>query len=197
LDIVIATRNKKKIEEVRRLLSGLDINIVTIDNYGNMPEIIEDGNTFEENALKKARAIAQITKKPALADDSGLQVDALGGAPGIYSARYAGDDSDDRKNIEKLLKEMKGIKDRRARFVCIIAFALPDGSYYLFEGVTEGTIGEVPKGEKGFGYDPIFYPDGYDKTFAEMESEQKDFLSHRGKALRKFKEFIKENMRKF
>ena len=197
MDIVIATRNKKKIEEVRRLLSGLDINIVTIDNYGNMPEIIEDGNTFEENALKKARAIAQITKKPTLADDSGLQVDALGGAPGIYSARYAGEDSDDRKNIEKLLKEMKGIKDRRARFVCIIAFALPDGSHYLFKGVTEGSIGEVPKGEKGFGYDPIFYPDGYDKTFAEMEPEQKDFLSHRGKALRKFKEFIKENMRKF
>lgn len=196
MDIVIATKNKKKVEEIKRLLSDLNVNILTLDDFKDLPDIVEDGKTFEENALKKAMTIAKMTGKPSIADDSGLEVYALGGAPGIHSARYAGENSNDAKNIEKLLKELKDKKDRRARFVCCIAFALPDGKVNLFFGVTEGIISEIPKGEKGFGYDPVFYPEGYDKTFAEMPSEKKDLLSHRGKALKKFKEFIKNYLNK-
>lgn len=196
MDIVIATKNKKKVEEIKRLLSDLNVNILTLDDFKDLPDIVEDGKTFEENALKKAMTIAKMTGKPSIADDSGLEVYALGGAPGIHSARYAGENSNDAKNIEKLLKELKDKKDRRARFVCCIAFALPDGKVNLFFGVTEGIISEIPKGEKGFGYDPVFYPEGYDKTFAEMPSEKKDLLSHRGKALKKFKDFIKNYLNK-
>lgn len=196
MDIVIATKNKKKVEEIKRLLSDLNVNILTLDDFKDLPDIVEDGKTFEENALKKAMTIAKMTGKPSIADDSGLEVYALGGAPGIHSARYAGENSNDAKNIEKLLKELKDKKDRRARFVCCIAFALPDGKVNLFFGVTEGIISEIPKGEKGFGYDPVFYPEGYDKTFAEIPSEKKDLLSHRGKALKKFKDFIKNYLNK-
>ncbi len=193
MEIVIATRNKKKVEEFKRILSDIDIKLLSMDDFPSCPEVIEDGETFEENAVKKALSVAKYSNKISVSDDSGLEVYALKGAPGIRSARYAGDKADDFSNIEKLLTEMKDIPDdkRGARFVCCIAVAYPDGKVEIFNGITEGYIGWKPKGERGFGYDPIFYPMGYNRTFAEMLPEEKDALSHRGKALRKFKKYIK------
>ena len=193
MEIVIATRNKKKVEEFKRILSDIDIKLLSMDDFPSCPEVIEDGETFEENAVKKALSVAKYSNKISVSDDSGLEVYALKGAPGIRSARYAGDKADDFSNIEKLLTEMKDIPDdkRGARFVCSIAVAYPDGKVEIFNGITEGYIGWKPKGERGFGYDPIFYPMGYNRTFAEMLPEEKDALSHRGKALRKFKKYIK------
>lgn len=192
MDLVLATRNKKKIEEIKRITEGLKITIFTLNDFPGCPEVIEDGIAFEENAIKKAVAVAKYTGKAALADDSGIEVYALNGAPGILSARYAGKDADDRKNIEKLLSEMQSvsIEQRGARFVCCIALALSEGSIHTFHGYAEGTVGREPKGVRGFGYDPLFYPDGYDRTFAEMTDEEKDKLSHRGKAIRKVQEFF-------
>jgi XTP/dITP diphosphohydrolase len=194
MEIVLATRNKKKVEEIKRITSGLEISILTLDDYPGSPEVEEDGRTFAENATKKAVRIAQCTGKPSLADDSGLEVYALKGAPGTLSARYAGEGADDRKNVEKLLREMRFIEKRGARFVCCLAFALPDGSIKIFNGYTEGSIGTETKGRGGFGYDPVFYPEVYDRTFAEMSDEEKDSLSHRGKALREFHSFIKQKI---
>jgi XTP/dITP diphosphohydrolase len=195
MEIVLATRNKKKIEEIKRIISGLDVSIFTLDDFPECPDVIEDGATFQENAIKKAATVAGFTRKPALADDSGLEVYALGGAPGILSARYAGEGSDDGKNVKKLLNEMCSLEMREARFVCFLALALPDGSATLFEGYTEGRIGTETRGASGFGYDPVFYPRGYDRTFAEMGSEIKDSLSHRGKALDEFAQFIKHKIK--
>jgi XTP/dITP diphosphohydrolase len=195
MDIVLATRNKKKVEEIRRITSGMEITIFTPDDFPGCPDVLEDGATFDENAVKKAVTVARYTGKPALADDSGLEVYALNGAPGALSARYAGEGADDRKNVQKLLEEMRCAEQRGARFVCSIAFALPDGGATIFKGYAEGTIGREAKGPFGFGYDPIFYPDGYEKTFAEMTDEEKDSLSHRGKALREFFRFIKQEVK--
>lgn len=193
MDIVLATRNKKKVEEMSRNLGGMDINILTLDDFPSCPEVEEDENTFERNAVKKALVIAKCTNKIAVADDSGLEVYALNGAPGVMSARYAGESADDAANIGKLLSEMKDISDeqRGARFVCCIALAFPKGKVETFFGFVEGKIGREPKGRMGFGYDPVFYPAGYDETFAEMSPEEKDALSHRGKALEGFKEYMK------
>ncbi len=193
MDIVLATRNKKKVEEMSRILCEMDINIVTMDDFPSCPEVEEDMDTFEGNAVKKALAITKCTNKIAVADDSGLEVYALKGAPGVMSARYAGENADDVANIEKLLSEMKDIPDeqRGARFVCCIAIAYPNGKTETFFGFAEGKIGREPSGRMGFGYDPIFYPTGYNKTFAEMLPEEKDALSHRGKALERFKEYMK------
>jgi len=195
MDIVLATRNKKKIEEIRRITHGMAISIVTLEDFPGCPEVEEDGATFEENAVKKAVTVTRHTGKPALADDSGLEVYALNGAPGTLSARYAGEDTDDRRNIEKLLYEMRSFfgEKRRARFVCCIALALPDGKVSTFYGYSEGRIGMEPKGLDGFGYDPVFYPDGYDRTFAEMSSGEKDAISHRGKALIDVQRYLREN----
>ncbi|GAB4408567.1 MAG: XTP/dITP diphosphatase [Thermodesulfovibrionales bacterium] len=190
LELVIATRNRKKVEELKRLLEGMPVMLYTLDDFPGCPEVAEDADTFEGNAVKKAIAVAGYTGKPAIADDSGLEVYALNGAPGVMSARYAGPGADDRKNIEKLLSEMKGLKDREARFICIIALAFPDGRVETFEGYIEGRIGREPKGSGGFGYDPVFYPAGHDRTFAEMEPAQKDALSHRGKALNGLRGYI-------
>jgi XTP/dITP diphosphohydrolase len=193
MDIVLATRNKKKIEEIKRITEGLKISIFTLDDFPGCPDVKEDGKTFEENAIKKAVTISQYTRKTALADDSGLEVYVLNGAPGMLSARYAGNSADDKRNIEKLLYEMRLISEiekRRARFVCCIALALPDGSVNTFFGYAEGRIGTEPKGFYGFGYDPVFYPDGYDKTFAEMTDKEKDSLSHRGEALGKLQHYL-------
>ena len=194
MDIVIATRNRKKIEEIKRIVEGISISILTLDDFPECPEVKEDGVTFEENAIKKAAAIAAFTGKFALADDSGLEVYAMNGAPGTLSARYAGEDADDRKNIEKLLYEMRSIalKKRGARFVCCIALASPDGSVKTFMGYVEGKIGMEPKGLSGFGYDPIFYPERHTRTFAEMSDNEKDALSHRGKALRQLQRYLIE-----
>lgn len=197
MDLVIATRNKKKIEEIKRIIKDSKISIFTLYDFPGSPEIEEDGATFDENAIKKAVAVAKYTGKAAIADDSGLEVKALHGAPGILSARYAGKDADDRKNIEKLLYEMQSvdIEQRGARFVCCIALVLPDGTTNTFHGYVGGTIGREPRGARGFGYDPLFYPNGYNRTFAEMTDEEKDKLSHRGEALRKVREFLKSQQR--
>ncbi len=194
MEIVLATRNKKKIEEIRRITVDLPITILSLDNFPNCPETVEDKNTFEGNAVKKAVEVCRCTGKPALADDSGLEVDVLGGAPGVYSARYAGatGSGNDVRNYEKLLSELMTIPDnkRSARFVCCMALAFPDGTVKTFLGCAEGCIGREPRGTTGFGYDPVFIPAGHTRTFAEMTGEEKDRLSHRGKALEKLTKFL-------
>lgn len=194
MDVVVATRNKKKIEEIKRILEGTALSILTLDNFPECQEVEEDGSTFEANAIKKAISASKCTEKPALSDDSGLEVYALGGAPGVLSSKYAGKDADDKKNIEKLLHEMRSFTNRKARFVCCIALAFPDGRVKTFHGYTRGRIGTEPKGSNGFGYDPVFYPEGHNKTFAEMNDKEKDALSHRGKALRKLQTYLKSNL---
>jgi XTP/dITP diphosphohydrolase len=194
MEIVLATRNKKKIEEITRITADLAVTILSLDDYPNCPETVEDQDTFEGNAKKKAVEVCLCTGKPALADDSGLEVDALDGAPGVYSARYAGGTGggNDVRNYEKLLSELKEAPDekRGAQFVCCMALAFPDGAVNIFPGYAKGCIGREPKGKTGFGYDPIFIPKGYKRTFAEMSGEEKDKLSHRGKALEKLAEFL-------
>lgn len=195
MDIVLATRNKKKIEEIRRITAGLPITVLSLDDYPRCPETVEDRDTFEGNASKKALEVALFTGKPALSDDSGLEVDALDGAPGVYSARYAPDaeSGNDPKNYQKLLKDLAAVPEekRTARFICCIALAFPDGASYTFFGYSEGRISPEARGEKGFGYDPVFLPRGYDRTFAEMTAQEKDALSHRGKAIEKLIEFLR------
>jgi XTP/dITP diphosphohydrolase len=194
MEIVLATRNKGKIEEIKRITVSMPISIRTLDDFPGCPEVEEGGFTFEDNAVKKAITVAHYTKRPSIADDSGLEVYALNGAPGILSSRYAGVESDDKKNIKKLLHEMRSFDDdnRSARFVCCIALAFPDGNVKTFFGYVEGKIGREPKGAQGFGYDPVFYPVGHSKTFAEMTDDEKDALSHRGKALREFLSYLKK-----
>jgi XTP/dITP diphosphohydrolase len=173
----------------------MQISLLTLDDFPGCPEVKEDGVTFEENAVKKAIAIAKYTGKCALADDSGLEVYEMKGAPGTLSARYAGEAADDRKNSERLLYEMHSIANekRGARFVCCIALASPDGNVRTFLGHVEGRIGKEPKGVNGFGYDPLFYPEGLNRTFAEMSDNEKDILSHRGRALRGLQRYLTEN----
>jgi XTP/dITP diphosphohydrolase len=192
-EIVLATRNRKKIEEIKRVIGNMPISILTIDDFPGCPEVQEEGVTFEQNAVKKALAVAQYTGKPSLADDSGLEVYALNNAPGVLSSRYAGEGTDDRKNIEKLLHKMRTVinEERNARFVCCLALVFPDGKVEIFSGYVEGRIGREPKGPYGFGYDPIFYPKGHDRTFAEMTAKEKDSLSHRGEALVAFQKYLK------
>jgi len=194
MEIVLATRNKKKVEEIRRITTRLPITVLSLDDFPGCPDTVEDRDTFEGNAVKKAVDVAQCTGRIALADDSGLEVTALGGAPGVYSARYATDaaNGNDPKNYEKLLKDLNNIppEERGARFVCCLALAYPDGRTRTFFGFAKGHIGREARGKKGFGYDPVFLPVGYDRTFAEMTAEEKDALSHRGKALEKLAEFL-------
>ena len=194
MNIVLATRNKKKVEEISRIFRGYEVRFLTLDSFPGCPEIEEDGKTFRQNAVKKAVHIAKYAGCAAIADDSGLEVKALDGAPGVFSARYAGDEADDRKNLEKLLSEMKGLGagQRQARFVCCIAFALPDGRCKTFTGYSDGEIAKKPKGFNGFGYDPVFYPEGHRRTFAEMSDMEKDELSHRGKALNRLYIYLKK-----
>jgi XTP/dITP diphosphohydrolase len=196
MEIVLATRNKKKIDEIKRIVKDMPVTIYTLDDFPCCPEVKEDGETFEENAVKKARAVAEYTKMPALADDSGLEVYALGGAPGVVSARYAGEGAGDRKNYEKLLREMSSLPDdkRGGRFVCVMALAFPDSRVETFSGYAEGSIGKEPKGANGFGYDPVFYPEGHERTFAEMSDKEKDLLSHRGMALGRLYAFLKSGL---
>lgn len=193
MEIVLATRNKKKIEEIKRITADLPVVILSLDNFPSCPETIEDQDTFEGNAIKKAVEVCRCTGKPALADDSGLEVDALNGAPGVYSARYAGGaGGDDVKNYEKLLSELNNIPDdkRGARFVCCMALAFPDSTVQTFMGYAIGCINHHPKGSTGFGYDPVFIPIHESRTFAEMSGNEKDRLSHRGKALEKLAKFL-------
>lgn len=199
MEIVLATRNKKKIEEIGRITADLPVTILSLDNFPGCPETVEDRNTFEGNAVKKAAEVCRCTGKPALADDSGLEVDALGGAPGVYSARYAGatGSGNDVRNYEKLLSELMTVPDnkRGARFVCCMALVFPDGMIKTFFGYAEGCIGREPRGTTGFGYDPVFIPNGHTSTFAEMSGEEKDRLSHRGKAIEKLAEFLRSQPR--
>jgi XTP/dITP diphosphohydrolase len=194
LTIVLATTNRKKAEEMKRMFAGYDISFVTLNAFPGCPEVVEDGKTFRANALKKARAVSKFTGLPTVADDSGLEVAALDGAPGVFSARYAGENANDSENVKKLLREMRPLtdsKDRGARFVCCIAFATPEGKYKTFTGYIKGIIGKGQKGFNGFGYDPVFYPEGHNKTFAEMTDQGKDRLSHRGRAMKKLYKYLK------
>ena len=190
--IVFATANEGKVKEIKEILKDFPIEVVSMKEMGITADIEEDGTTFEENSLIKARALSKLTGLPALADDSGLEVDYLNGEPGIYSARYLGRDTDyDYKNnyiINKLSEAQD--KERSARFVCVISLALPDGREFVERGVVEGLIGYEQKGENGFGYDPIFYLPEYGKTSAELSPEEKNKISHRGKALSAMKKLI-------
>ena len=181
--LVIATRNPGKTAEIRDLLEGFPIEIKNLDDFGPIPEVEEDGETFDDNAYKKASFAANVLGMPALADDSGLVVDALDGAPGVYSARYAGENATDEQRVTKLLNELKTATNRKAAFECVISIAVPGGPALTYEGRCEGVIAEQPAGENGFGYDPVFYYPPLKKTFAQLTREEKSRISHRGRAL--------------
>lgn len=192
-DIVIATGNIHKVEEIKSILKDLDIEIISMTSFSQYPKIVEDGKTLEENAAKKAKEAAVFFKKWAIADDSGLEVDYLNGYPGVYCARYAGEECSYDDNNKKLLDALEGVsKERRtANFRTVIAISSPDGKIYLADGKISGTITSQAKGFNGFGYDPIFYVPELKKTFAELDCEVKNSISHRAKALQKVKEIIR------
>jgi XTP/dITP diphosphohydrolase len=181
--LVLATRNAGKTAEIRALLKDFPIEIRNLDDFGPIPEIEEDGTTFDENAYKKAHFAARVLGFPALADDSGLVVEALDGAPGVYSARYAGENASDAERSAKLLQAMAGKTNRAAAFECVISIAVPEGPALTYEARCEGQITDQPIGENGFGYDPIFFYPPLNKTFAQMTMAEKSGVSHRGKAL--------------
>ena len=183
IPLVIATGNPGKITEIQELLTGFPIEIKSLADFGPIPEVAEDGETFDENAYKKASFTAKILGIPALADDSGLMVEALGGAPGVLSARYAGENSTDAQRVAKLLKAMQGQSHRKAAFECVISIAVPSGPALTYEARCEGLIAEQPVGQNGFGYDPIFFYPPLNKTFGQMTIAEKSQVSHRGKAL--------------
>jgi len=181
--IVLATGNQGKLKEFREMVKDFPVEIKSLSDFGPIPAVIEDGKTFEDNAYKKALFTAKVLGIPAIADDSGLVVDALDGAPGVYSARYAGKQATDADNINKLLRELDGESNRKAAFECVLSIAVPSGPALTYVGRCEGEITNTPRGEKGFGYDPVFYYPPLDKTFAEITMEEKNKVSHRGKAL--------------
>ena len=192
MKIVIATHNRHKVEEIKSILSDLPIELLSLDNFPTIGEIVEDGATLEENAKKKARAVYEQTELLSLADDTGLEVEVLDGRPGVFSARYSGENATYEENNKKLLSELKKVsfERRNAKFRCVISI--------IGNGIDEIAIGEVPgkilyelRGKNGFGYDPLFLPDGYEKTFAEMEPELKNKLSHRARALEEAKKILK------
>lgn len=195
--MVVATRNKGKIREIREALKGLGLRIYALSDFPDVPEIEEDGKSFTENALKKARFYSKYFGKLTIADDSGLEVEWLKGLPGIYSARYAGGGASSQKNNQKLLREMQGVRisKRGARFKCIMAMVSPDGREVIAEGSCKGRIGFREKGKRGFGYDPLFILPKRRKTMAELSLEEKNKMSHRGKALRKLRRRIVALMR--
>lgn len=191
--LIIASQNEGKIKEFRTLFQSLNIEVLSLnDVFTSIPEVVEDGDTFEANARKKAETILELVHRPVIADDSGLVIDALEGRPGVYSARYAGEPSDDRRNYEKVLKEMEGIpqEKRSARFVAVLALARPNEKTEFFHGTCEGSIAFEATGSHGFGYDPIFLPQGESRTMAELSEEEKHAISHRGMALRKLHQFL-------
>lgn len=186
---ILASNNRDKLAEMRRILGDMGIEVLSQREAGCDFEVEEDGETFEENAWLKASAVTRATGLPAVADDSGLAVDALGGAPGVHSARYTGNHSDtDRQRNDFLLRNLENEEDRSARFVSCICCTMPDGTVLRSRGECEGTILRAPRGENGFGYDPLFLPLGFDRTMAELSMAEKNEISHRGRALRKFKE---------
>ncbi len=189
--IVVATGNAHKVEEYRKLLADQKVELKSLLDYPGFPGVEEDGATFRENAAKKALAACRYCDVPAFADDSGLEVEALDGAPGVYSARYAATDPE---RIARLLGELEGKENRRARFVCAIAIAVNGEVIETFEGEVRGVIAAAPRGEHGFGYDPVFIPDGYDQTFGELDAETKNKISHRANAFARAMEFVEEEM---
>ena len=195
ITMIAASSNAHKIKEIQSIMSKFGVKVVSRKEAG-VPEfeIEEDGETFEENSLKKAEAIMKATGKLTVADDSGLMVDYLGGAPGVYSARFAGEECDDEKNNEKLLKHLEGLpaEDRKAKFVSVITLMFPDGNTIVARGEPPGRIIETPTGENGFGYDPLFVPDGLSKTFAQLSDKEKNSISHRARALEKLEEILTE-----
>lgn len=194
MKLIVASNNKKKIIEMSRILKSLDIEVMSLKEAGIDIEIEETGTTFSENAYIKAKAIYDMTKRPCIADDSGLEVDYLKGAPGVYTARYAGEHATDQENIDKLLGTMEGVKDRGAQFVSAICCVINDEESIATVGSCEGTIGYEMRGENGFGYDPIFMVG--DRSFAQLSEEEKDAISHRGKAMRAFYHEMKSYMEK-
>ena len=201
ITLVLATSNKGKTSEIRDLLKDFPVNTKNLDDFGQLPEVEEDGDTFDENAYKKSSFTARILGLPALSDDSGLLVEALGGAPGIHSARYAGENATDEQKRVKLLHEMEGITDRKAAFECVISISVPTGYALTYEARCEGLIASEPAGSNGFGYDPVFYYPPLKKTFAEITMGEKSHVSHRGKALRELRDefdkvltWIRQNM---
>ena len=194
--VVLATKNRKKLDELHRILdaAGLDVELLGIDAYPDLPDIPETESSFAGNALVKAREIARITGLPAVADDSGLCVDALNGMPGILSARWSGRHGDDDANLDLLLGQLSDVPDRRrtAAFHCAAAVALPDGTERVVEGSLAGTLTHERRGTNGFGYDPIFVPLGYQVTTAEMTADEKDAISHRGQAMRALAPVLRE-----
>lgn len=189
--LVLATHNAGKVAELREILTGLDVVLLDAGDL-ELPDVEETGDSFAANATLKARACAGATGLPCVADDSGLVVDALDGAPGIYSARYAGPQRDDQANLDRVLVELQGVTDRTARFVCAAALALPDGRLQVVEAAMEGEITLAPRGSGGFGYDPVFQPTGHSRTTAEMSAADKHAISHRGKAFRALRQPIAE-----
>ncbi len=192
MKIIAATSNAGKIKEIKKIFADENLEILSMGEIGIKIEIEENGTTFEENALIKARTISKLTGEIALADDSGLCVDAMGGAPGIYSARYAGEDATDAQRIEKLLGELSGEENRKAKFVSVIAVVFPDGRELTADGEVHGQIADKVCGEGGFGYDPVFISDELGKTFGEATPEEKNSISHRARALNTMYNKIKE-----
>ncbi len=184
--IVLATSNTNKLKEFQEMLKDFPVAIKSLADFGPMPEAVEDGETFDDNAYKKALHYAKVLGLPCLADDSGLVVDALDGRPGVYSARYSGPDATDAKNCEKLLAELEGKTNRSAHFVCVLSLATPAGPALTWEGRCDGEIITERRGESGFGYDPLFFYPEFGKTFAELSMEEKSTVSHRGRALADF-----------
>jgi len=191
IELVIASKNRGKVDEYRELLQ-LPVKILSLDDFPELPQTEETGTTFRENALIKARAVAAATGRIALADDSGLEVDYLNGAPGVYSSRYAGLQQNDEANNRKLLKALQGVpfSERKARFCCVIAVVTPKGEEYLGEGTCEGVITTEPRGTMGFGYDPLFLIPSLGKTFAELGPEVKNRISHRAQAMRAVRDIL-------
>ena len=191
-ELVLATRNRHKVEELVALLGDLGVTIRTLDEFPDVPDVVEDGDTCEANAVKKARAIAEFTGLPAVADDTGLEVDALGGRPGVYTARYAGEDATYEDNCRKLLRELTGVprEQRTARFLTVAAIALPSDGIRVAQGTLEGVIAEEASGTLGFGYDPVFLIPELGKTLAQLSADQKNTISHRAKAFAKMREML-------
>jgi XTP/dITP diphosphohydrolase len=198
IEVVIATRNSGKLREIQEILAPLGLKVLSLRDFPEIPEILEDGQTFEENAVKKAAAVARQTRRVAIADDSGLAVDALQGRPGVFSSRYAGEKATDEDRYRKLLKEMAGIPEgqREAAFICAMALASPNGKVEVVKGKCRGEIALAPRGSHGFGYDPVFFLPELAKTMAELEPEVKNRISHRARALEELKKvlpsFLKE-----
>ncbi len=197
MDLVIASNNKNKINEIREKFSTLkNLNLIPLYDLQSPPEVIEDGETFEENALKKAEVIAEFCNKPVLSDDSGLMVEALGGRPGVHSARYGGFGSSDSRKNDLLLTELKEINtNRKAKFVCVVVIAYPDGTNSIVRGECHGEIAPEPAGEMGFGYDPVFFIPELGKTMAQLTLEEKNRISHRAAALDKARVILEEKVR--